>query len=147
MLLLAYEVIAALDMEEDWIVLEKGVTFARRAISVSPIIQCIPSAERHGIFISWATSFHMSSLTLQQKRSVSSCPIYLKEGKKAWDKSRKKGDTPAVSKEKWAFWPQPTVRRLSPTYSSFPHPNRFAFRDSSGSVADNLSRSEATNEH
>lgn len=44
----------------------KGVTPALRAISCSPICQCIASAARHGMDISSAISDHMSALHLSK---------------------------------------------------------------------------------
>jgi hypothetical protein len=60
---------------------EKGVTPARRAISCSPICQCIASAARHGMDISSAILDHMSALNLmhwnQQDLLVPRCSTYL----------------------------------------------------------------------
>src|SRR5271156_6370420 len=44
---------------------EKGVTPALRAISCSPICQCMASAARHGMDISSAILDHMSALNLR----------------------------------------------------------------------------------
>lgn len=51
---------------------EKGVTPALRAISCSPICQCIASAARHGIDISSAILDHMSALNLRPSQSARS---------------------------------------------------------------------------
>jgi hypothetical protein len=48
----------------EFAVREKGVTPALRAISCSPICQCIASAARHGMDISSAILDHMSALNL-----------------------------------------------------------------------------------
>jgi hypothetical protein len=64
---------------------EKGVTPALRAISCSPICQCIASAARHGIDISSAILDHMSALNLRRlsqpdlvgQDAVPGCATYL----------------------------------------------------------------------
>lgn len=51
---------------------EKAVTPARRAISCSPICQCMASAARQGRVISSAILAHMSALNLwKEGRSIS----------------------------------------------------------------------------
>jgi hypothetical protein len=49
---------------------EKAVTPARRAISCSPICQCMASAARHGKVISSAILAHMSALNLKESELV-----------------------------------------------------------------------------
>ena len=58
---------------------EKGVTPARRAISCSPICQCMASAARHGMAISSAMRDHISALNLI--RSDLGQPCYIEAWK------------------------------------------------------------------
>lgn len=63
----------------EFAVSEKGVTPALRAISCSPICQCIASAARHGIDISSAILDHMSPLNLKYHKSWSAIEIWCNE--------------------------------------------------------------------
>ena len=91
---------------------EKGVTPALRAISCSPICQCMASAARHGIDISSAILDHMSALNL----------------------TRLSYQDP-VGQISYHVAPH-TFRTTSRAYSYDLRPIHSVFRDSSGSGAD-----------
>jgi len=54
------------DVDVDWPARWKTGTFARLAISTSPICQCMASAARQGSCISFAIFSHMSFLNLRE---------------------------------------------------------------------------------
>ena len=66
----------------DWLLdNEKAVTLTRRAISCSPICQCMASAARHGKVISSAIFAHISALNLEEGISllhkIPSCATFI----------------------------------------------------------------------